>query len=114
MTTFEYLVIGHLIGDFLFQTSWMAKYKATRWLPLLTHVTIYTLVVGLMGLAAGGLSAAAIVLIFVSHIFLDRRTFVAFWVKHVQTVKNNEQPWLLIMADQIFHIIVLALAIALS
>lgn len=114
MTTFEYLVIGHLIGDFLLQTSWMAKYKATRWLPLLAHVTIYTVVVGLAGVLAGGLSMPAIALIFFIHIFLDRRTFVAFWVKHIQTVKNNEQPWLLIMADQIFHIIVLALAIALS
>lgn len=114
MTKFEYLLIGHLIGDFLLQTSWMAQHKATRWLPLLTHVTIYTVVVGLMGSLAGGLSVEAIVLIFLSHIFLDRKTFVAFWVKHVQTVKNNEQPWLLIMADQIFHIIVLALAIALS
>lgn len=114
MTKFEYLLIGHLIGDFLLQTSWMAQHKAKRWLPLVVHVTVYTIVVGSMGAASGGLSMLAMALIFFSHIILDRRTFVEFWVKHVQTVKDNEQPWLLIMADQIFHIIVLAIAIAIS
>lgn len=114
MTKFEYLLIGHLIGDFLLQTTWMAQNKSKKWLPLLVHVSVYTLVVGILGYASGGLSPAALALVFLSHVFLDRKTFVAFWVRKVQKVQNNEQPWLLIMADQIFHIIILAIAILMS
>lgn len=114
MSSFDYLLIGHLIGDFLLQTSWMAKNKATKWLPLLVHVAVYTVVVSVFGFFSGGLSLAAIALIIISHIVLDRRTFVAFWVRRVQTAKGPEQAWLGIVADQIFHIIILAIAIAIS
>ena len=114
MTQFESLLIGHLIGDFLLQTSWMAQHKAKRWLPLLAHVSVYTIVVGAFGYVSGGLSLLAISLIFLSHVLLDRKTFVAFWVRRVQMVPHNAQPWLVIMADQIFHIIILALAILMS
>ena len=114
MSQFDYLLIGHLIGDFLLQTSWMAKHKATKWLPLLAHVAVYTLVVSVFGVLSGGLSLVAIALIFASPIVLDRKTFVAFWVRKVQTAKGPEQAWLCIVADQIFHIMILAIAIAIS
>lgn len=114
MNQFDWLLIGHFIGDFLLQTSWMAKYKATKWLPLLTHVTVYTIVVASAGWISGGLSLWGIALIFFGHILLDRKTFVAFWVRRVQTAKGPEQAWLSIMADQIFHVILLAVAIAIS
>lgn len=114
MSMFEVLLLGHLTGDFLFQTSWMAKYKATRWLPLLVHVTVYTTIVSLFGLLAGGLSLTAIAVIFISHVILDRRHFVQFWVKRVQMTTGPESRWLTIMADQIFHLLFLALAIALT
>ncbi|MFD1031450.1 DUF3307 domain-containing protein [Metaplanococcus flavidus] len=114
MSQFDYLLIGHLIGDFLLQSSWMAKNKAAKWLPLLVHVAIYTFVVSVFGIMSGGLSLTAIALIAISHIVLDLRTFVSFWVRTVQTAKGPEQAWLCIMADQIFHIIILAIAIAIS
>lgn len=114
MSQFDWLLIGHLIGDFLLQTSWMAKYKATKWLPLLTHVLVYTIVVASFGWISGGLSLWGIAIIFIGHILLDRKTFVAFWVRHVQTAKGPEQVWLSIVADQIFHVILLAVAIAVS
>lgn len=37
MSLFSYLLIGHLIGDFLFQTTWMAMFKTTKWVPLIVH-----------------------------------------------------------------------------
>lgn len=114
MSQFDVLLIGHLIGDFLLQTSWMAKYKATKWLPLLTHVTIYTAVIALFGEFSGGLSLPALLIVFLGHIVLDRKTFVMFWVERVQMAKGPEKVWLSIMADQIFHIILLAIAIAIS
>ncbi|MDQ0430645.1 hypothetical protein QOZ98_003524 [Planomicrobium stackebrandtii] len=114
MNQFDVLLIGHLIGDFLLQTSWMAKYKATKWLPLLTHVSVYTAVIAVLGILSGGLSLPALAIIFFGHIILDRKTFVMFWVQRVQTAKGPEKGWLSIVADQIFHIILLAIAIAIS
>ncbi|WKA53409.1 DUF3307 domain-containing protein [Planococcus shixiaomingii] len=114
MDQFSYLLIGHFIGDFLLQTGWMAKYKATKWIPLLVHVTIYTLVVGFAGTVSGGLSLGGLGVVFIGHVILDRKTFVSFWVRHIQMAKGSEQVWLAIVADQIFHIILLAVAIALS
>lgn len=114
MSMFDYLLLGHLVGDFLLQTSWMAQYKATRWLPLLTHVTVYTAVIALFGSFAGGLSLSALALVFVSHVVLDRRRFVGFWVRRIQMATGSESKWLTIVADQIFHLLFLALAIALT
>ncbi|WP_223642381.1 DUF3307 domain-containing protein [Planococcus sp. 4-30] len=114
MSQFDVLLIGHLIGDFLLQTSWMAKHKAVKWLPLLTHVSIYTAVIAVFGLLSGGLSLPALAIIFFGHIILDRKTFVLFWVQRVQTAKGPEKVWLSIVADQIFHLILLAIAIVIS
>lgn len=114
MSQFDVLLLGHLVGDFLFQTGWMAQYKATKWLPLLSHVTVYTAVVTLFGWFSGGLSIYAVALIFISHVLLDRKTFVTFWVRRIQTAKGPSEAWLTIVADQIFHLIILALAIYIS
>lgn len=114
MSQFDTLLIGHLIGDFLFQTGWMAQYKSTKWLPLITHVLVYTIVISLFGWFSGGLTWLAILLVFLSHLFLDRRTFVVFWVRRIQTAKGPSEAWLTIVADQIFHLIILAIAIYIS
>lgn len=114
MSQFDYLLIGHLIGDFLLQNAWMAQYKATKWIPLLSHVSIYTLVVAIFGFLSGGLSIVGILIIFIGHILLDRKTFVAFWVNNIQMAKGPNHNWLSIVTDQIFHIILLAIAILVS
>lgn len=114
MSEFDALLVGHLIGDFLFQTGWMARYKATKWGPLLTHVVVYTLVVTLVGWWSGGLSVWAIVLIFVSHIVLDHKGFVGWWSRHVQSVTRPTDAWVTIMADQVFHVIILMVAVVMT
>lgn len=111
MSQFDMLLLGHLIADFLFQTSWMADNKAKKWLPLVTHVTVYTSIIALFGWLSGGLSIWGLALIYIGHLFLDRRTFVAFWVRRVQMTEGPAAGWLGIIADQIFHLILLALAI---
>ncbi|MDW0111291.1 DUF3307 domain-containing protein [Sporosarcina aquimarina] len=109
MTLFSYLIVGHLIGDYLLQTSWMAAGKATRWAPLLAHCFVYTSVISVAFLIGTEKYPAEVVaIIFISHVILDRRRFVAWWAKTIMGVKNGEPAWLTIMADQVFHIIVLA------
>lgn len=110
MTPFIYLLLGHFVGDYLFQTTWMAENKARQWSALLIHCTIYTLTVALF--AHWGdldLPLVAYALLFLSHVALDRRTFVVWWNKTI--MKNTTQNWLFIMTDQIFHILVLALLV---
>ncbi|WP_046176064.1 DUF3307 domain-containing protein [Domibacillus indicus] len=112
MGPFDFLLLAHLAGDYLFQTSWMARYKASRWVPLLTHCFVYTLTVSLFALIAfGGLSLPAVAFIFITHILLDRRTFVSWWVRTIMKTNGPEAGWLGIVVDQIFHLFVLAAAL---
>ena len=111
MTLFEWLLVGHLVGDYLLQNRWMAVKKGTQWLPLLTHAAVYTLTVYLLSILAGGISWSGIVLIFCAHVILDRREFVAFWTRYVT---GSTAPWLAIMVDQTWHIVVLAIVVLLT
>lgn len=112
MTPFAYLIVAHLVGDFLLQTGWMAANKAKRWDALLTHAGVYTLCILTIGwFGFGGLSLWGIALVYVSHIIIDRRTFVAWWVEKVMKAPDNQKIWLSIMADQTFHIVFLVLAL---
>ncbi|OES43472.1 DUF3307 domain-containing protein [Domibacillus iocasae] len=112
MEPFSFLLLAHLVGDYLFQTSWMAQYKASRWRPLLTHCLVYTLIVSLFAqLTFGGLSPLAVAFVFITHIIIDRRIFVAWWVRTIMTARGPEAGWLGIIVDQIFHLLVLAAAL---
>lgn len=112
MTPFEFLLIGHFIGDYLFQTKWMAAGKATQWLPLLTHVAVYTAVITLIAwIGFGGLSVFGVVIIFLSHVLFDRRGFIQWWVNTITTPPDSEKKWLTIMTDQTFHLIILGVVL---
>ncbi|MFT9847146.1 DUF3307 domain-containing protein [Aneurinibacillus sp. REN35] len=115
-SAFDILLLAHLVGDYLLQTEWMAKYKAERWLPLLAHCLVYTMVVALFAFLwlPDGLSTWGIALIFISHIILDRRTLVAFWYKRIMRVTDASSKWLMIIVDQTFHLLALALALVVT
>lgn len=107
MTIFGWLLIGHLLGDYLLQNRWMAEKKSKEWIPLLVHTTVYTLVVFIMSLLGGGLSWRGVALVFITHLILDRRFLTEFWINNVTF---NNSPWLIIMVDQSWHIVVLGFA----
>ncbi len=94
-------LIGHLVGDFLLQTSWMARQKKTRWVPLLVHALVYVLAIRL----ATGWGPAALMIIVASHILLDggdlARRYNA-WVKG-----DASAAWLNIVTDQTLHLLML-------
>ncbi|MDF9408619.1 MAG: hypothetical protein A4E52_02163 [Pelotomaculum sp. PtaB.Bin013] len=106
MNMFSWMLVGHMVGDFLLQTGWMAK-KTINITSLLTHCLVYTLTIYIAVLPAGGLSLKAIIVIFASHIVLDHRKFVLFWVRRVNNAESL--PWMNIVIDQCFHLLVLAL-----
>ena len=107
MTLFSWMLVGHLVGDFLLQTRWMAEGKTVRLLPLAVHSLTYTTAVGLFSFFAGGVAFWGLVVIFLAHLLLDERRFVSFWVRKILGADNL--PWLKIMVDQCWHILILAL-----
>jgi len=112
MNLFGWVLIGHLVGDFLLQTRWMAMHKSKQLLPLLVHSLVYTAAVAFCALPAGGLSITGIVIIFFAHVLLDRRVFVTWWLKNIN--KSPELVWLQVMVDQTFHLLILAIAVTIA
>ncbi|WP_404407309.1 DUF3307 domain-containing protein [Jeotgalibacillus malaysiensis] len=112
MTPFSYLFLSHLIGDYLFQTSWMAGRKKNSWPALITHCSVYTVTVAMIAFFAfGGLSFIAILFVFFTHVLIDKQFIVQWWVEHIMSPPPSEKKWLTIVVDQIFHLIVLAIAL---
>ncbi|MBM7579253.1 DUF3307 domain-containing protein [Jeotgalibacillus terrae] len=112
MTPFSFLFLSHLVGDYLFQTSWMAAHKKHDWAALLVHCSVYTLTVTAVAFFTfGGLSVIAVVFVFATHVIIDKYFIVQWWIKHVMKPPQSETKWLTIIADQTFHLIVLAIAL---
>lgn len=105
MNFFEFLLVGHVIGDFLFQTNWMAREKANNFIALFVHSAVYTLFVGLAAVLAGQFSWLALLIVLFSHMFLDNRKFVYLWVKNIN--QSHDTAWLKIAVDQCWHLIIL-------
>lgn len=118
MTTFAWLVIGHLVGDWVAQNDWMAKGKRLGLVNAagLAHFSIYTAAV----LAAGWLSGlrgrplawyvplgAAV---FLSHWLIDGTRLVNLWMR---VSRQSDLETVRLMVDQTLHLLVLALVAAL-
>lgn len=106
MTLFEALFLGHFVGDFLFQTHWMADYKEKRALPRLVHCIVYSIVVYAFSWLSGGISLVSVGVILLSHFIIDQRAFIRWWQEHINNSSNIS--WLGTVTDQIFHLLVLA------
>lgn len=106
MTLFEALILGHLVGDFLLQNHWMADNKATRTLPRLVHCIVYSITVYAFSWLAGGISLIAVGIILLSHFIIDQRSFIHWWMAAIN--RTSGMPWLSIVYDQIFHLLILA------
>lgn len=115
-------VISHLVGDFLLQTDFQARYKhgglghdrvARR--ALLSHVAIYTLAfVPALVWIGGELSLAGTIavaaLIFVPHVIQDDGRLIVRWMTDVKHTDPVTAPrGVTVMVDQTFHLIALFL-----
>jgi len=116
MSLFDWLLVGHLVGDFLLQTDGMAKYKAESWTWMLRHVGLYLAVMAVV-LGAYSLSTPvplwviglALLFIAVTHVILDRREFTLGWMRLIGI--TSDLGWLTIVADQVFHVLVLVVVV---
>ncbi len=114
MNIFTWLLLGHLIGDWLLQNDWMARGKKTSFfaLPGLTHFLTYTIsVVAMLWLAIGDTLSPphyilAFLLLFVSHWIIDGTDVVGIWMRFSH---QTDVPMVRVMVDQTFHLIILAI-----
>ncbi|MGD9374337.1 MAG: DUF3307 domain-containing protein [Anaerolineae bacterium] len=115
MSLFDWLLVSHLVGDFLLQTDGMAYKKPRDWSWMLRHIASYmvpvTLVVAVYAWDAhkpAWLAIMVLLFIAITHLILDRRKLVQAWMSVVGVPR--EHPWLPILTDQIFHVLTLVVA----
>ena len=116
-------LIAHLIGDYIFQPHFLATTKTKSTISAFIHALLYTLPFILFTSWSWG----ALIVICVTHALIDRFRLARF-VNHVKngyvflgkpvtsTGYSEDTPawlavWLLIITDNILHIIINALAI---
>lgn len=109
MNLFDWLIVGHLVGDYLFQNGWMAANKMKNWGVLLVHSLVYTASLYLASLFSTRLTLVGVAVVLVSHVLIDKGFLVRFWTRRIQSPPEREMKWLSIMADQSFHVIIIAI-----
>jgi hypothetical protein len=114
MTLFEYLLLAHLLGDWLLQTEWQAVHKRTSWAALITHVAIYHALVLAAFIYQEGTDRpivyAAVAVLAVTHALLDRFTVVPLMRALRLVVKREPDRALMLGVDQAIHILLLGIA----
>lgn len=117
---FIVLVVSHLVGDFLLQTDWQAKYKygglgadPVRRRALGTHLVTYMLcfLPALVWIAAeGGLDRAvlAAIVVGVPHWIQDDGRLLDLYMAAVKGTADSS-PGLRVAVDQSFHAVALFL-----
>ena len=100
----DYL-IGHLVGDYLLQNEWQAKNKKLPgfmgWLACLVHCSLWTLSVLFF---TGWWSLKLGILVFLSHIVLDRTNLVVWYMR---VAGKGKDFWLCVVCDNVIHLVFL-------
>jgi len=117
MSLFDKLLVAHLVGDWLLQTEWQALNKGKNYRALFSHIAIYSVVMFAAILVAGfGLENIrvyiAVAMFALTHAFLDRGWFVPRFLKAFRMiVERKPERWMMMVVDQIFHIVTLVIAV---
>jgi hypothetical protein len=120
-------LVAHAVGDYIFQSDWMARHKRQSDIAAMVHAITYALPFLLFGPSAGALG-----FIVGSHFLIDRfglaryvvyaknlvapRLFRRPWAECDRTGYPATSPdflavWLLIIADNILHVLLNAAAL---
>ena len=114
-------VLAHAVGDYIIQSNWMAQNKAKDSMAAAIHAVTYTIPFALITQAW-----LPLVVICVSHFFIDRFRLARYlvWLKngakgpvtptgYPEDVPPFMSVWLLIIADNIIHVVCNGLALKL-
>ena len=107
MTDWLLLFVAHYVGDFVFQSDWMAQNKARNPVALLSHVGIYTVVLAVWAYGADpqgmGHPAMWVAMNGIAHLFTDAVTSQG--TRYFS--KKNPPQWhnffVVVGADQCIH-----------
>jgi hypothetical protein len=113
MTTFTWLLVAHLIGDWMLQNDWMARHKQASLFnrAIAVHCIMYTLTtlgsLWLIGFRNSTQPPYFIFSIFIllSHWLIDATSLARRWVHFF---RQSEVYFVQIMVDQTMHIVILA------
>jgi hypothetical protein len=113
MNIFTWLLLGHLVGDWMFQNDWMARGKQRRLFTkeILVHCLVYTGVIALTLWVATRARMTTppyltmLAIIFLSHWVIDAGNLASHWVRWW---RQSQLTFVRIMVDQTMHVVVLA------
>jgi hypothetical protein len=98
----SWLFILHFIGDFILQSNWMALGKSKRFLPLMTHVLVYTCTFWI-GTAVFGLSPAFALINGLIHFPVDFNT--SRLNSKLYALEDKRMFFVFLGLDQLIHAI---------
>ena len=90
-----WLLVAHIIGDYMLQSDWMAQQKTSSSWPALAHAAMYSLpFVGLHALRIFPWSVWLLI-IPVSHFVIDRWRLARYvcWAKNFIAPRRWNHPW---------------------
>ncbi len=105
-------IFAHLIGDYIFQTDWMAANKKRSSMACTIHVITY-----ILPFIFCNISWIAFYLIAVEHWIQDRTNVVVIFMRLKGSAKFTEPPmapWSIIVTDNILHILWIAFVVYLD
>jgi hypothetical protein len=97
--------LGHMVGDYLLQTDWMAENKKEQTWPCLVHSTIWAASVVLF---AGWLSWIPFLVLLAIHFLQDRTYMVRSWMRltgQEHFIDGDYAPWSIVIVDNTFHLL---------
>lgn len=84
-------LVGHRIGDYLFQTDWQAQNKTKDWWARWKHCVVYSLTISLMMLMLVNWKVAVVIygITFLEHYWIDSRKPIVWWKTLLETKLQN-------------------------
>lgn len=100
------LLIGHLLGDYVFQSDWMANNKKKKgidgFLVCSIHCLIWSLFVYLS--AFSNHSLFIVIVLFISHFIIDRTNMIKIYLNFFR-IMPNPSTWKIIVVDNSIHLL---------
>lgn len=103
------IILGHLIGDYLLQSDWMAinkkKSGSTGILACCIHCLLWSISIYLftVGFIISYTTITIFLLLFISHWILDRTNIVRYCID--KTTMPNPAIWKIIICDNTLHLL---------
>lgn len=99
-----FLIITHLVSDFLFQPGKWGSQKIKQFKYRLLHSLQYSLLF-LVAFYFMKINLLWTIWIFVAHLFVDSYKLVTFWNNKIRSRGIETPHWMIITQDQILHVL---------